>query len=87
MEEAEELLQSKLNTASLSKSNAEEDMEFLRDQITTMEVSILFGLPNLGFCANPNLCYILDSFLDTARIYNWDVKMRRIAKASKAGTA
>ncbi|KAJ9084361.1 hypothetical protein DSO57_1025365 [Entomophthora muscae] len=62
LSEAEELLQSKLNTATNSKSNAEEDMEFLRDQITTMEVN-------------------------TARIYNWDVKMRRISKASKAVSA
>ncbi|KAJ9078760.1 hypothetical protein DSO57_1003224 [Entomophthora muscae] len=62
LSEAEELLQSKLNTATNSKSNAEEDLEFLRDQITTMEVN-------------------------TARIYNWDVKMRRISKASKAVSA
>lgn len=42
MEEARELLQSKLDLAQTSKRSAEEDLEFLRDQITTMEVSILF---------------------------------------------
>jgi hypothetical protein len=32
--EAEELLQSKLSTAKTSLSNCEEDMDFLREQIT-----------------------------------------------------
>jgi hypothetical protein len=32
--EAEELLESKLNTAKQSLANCEEDMEFLREQIT-----------------------------------------------------
>ncbi|CAJ0751835.1 14231_t:CDS:2, partial [Entrophospora sp. SA101] len=34
-----------------------EDLEFLREQITTMEVN-------------------------TARVYNWDVKKRRVEKSS-----
>ncbi|KAF2470335.1 Prefoldin, subunit 3 [Lindgomyces ingoldianus] len=37
--EAEELLQSKLATAKQSFANCEEDMEFLREQITTLEVA------------------------------------------------
>lgn len=37
--EAEELLRSKLSTAKLSLANCEEDMEFLREQITTLEVA------------------------------------------------
>ncbi|KAF2661651.1 Prefoldin, subunit 3 [Lophiostoma macrostomum CBS 122681] len=37
--EAEELLKSKLSTAKQSLSNCEEDMEFLREQITTLEVA------------------------------------------------
>lgn len=37
--EAEELLQSKLKTAKQSLANCEEDMEFLREQITTLEVA------------------------------------------------
>ncbi|KAF2001052.1 Prefoldin, subunit 3, partial [Amniculicola lignicola CBS 123094] len=37
--EAEELLRSKLSTAKLTLSNCEEDMEFLREQITTLEVA------------------------------------------------
>jgi len=51
-DEAEELLQSKLSAAKQNLSNCEEDLEFLREQITTMEVA-------------------------TARVYNWDVTMRR----------
>ncbi|KAF2204097.1 prefoldin subunit [Delitschia confertaspora ATCC 74209] len=37
--EAEELLKSKLSTAKQSLANCEEDMEFLREQITTLEVA------------------------------------------------
>jgi hypothetical protein len=58
LEEAQDLLSSKLGTAKLSLSNAIEDLDFLRDQITTMEVN-------------------------TARVYNWDVKQRRLAKAQE----
>ncbi|KAF2798239.1 Prefoldin, subunit 3 [Melanomma pulvis-pyrius CBS 109.77] len=37
--EAEDLLQSKLSTAKTSLANCEEDLEFLREQITTLEVA------------------------------------------------
>nr|XP_036580208.1 prefoldin subunit 3 [Colletotrichum truncatum]KAF6788040.1 prefoldin subunit 3 [Colletotrichum truncatum] len=40
IDEAETLLESKLSTAKLSLSNCEEDLDFLREQITTMEVAI-----------------------------------------------
>ncbi|KAI9594743.1 prefoldin subunit 3 [Syncephalis fuscata] len=50
--EAIAMLNDKLSTAQRSLSNAEEDLEFLRDQITVTEVN-------------------------TARVYNWDVKTRR----------
>lgn len=43
-EEAKDLLTSKLDTAKNSLKNTLEDLEFLRSQITTMEVSILFFL-------------------------------------------
>ncbi|KAJ1645859.1 hypothetical protein LPJ64_002614 [Coemansia asiatica] len=57
LEEAQELLSSKLEIAEKNLEEASEDLEFLRDQITTMEVN-------------------------TARVYNWDVKQRRIAKSA-----
>ncbi|PHH87939.1 hypothetical protein CDD83_8216 [Cordyceps sp. RAO-2017] len=40
IEEAETLLCSKLDTAKTTLSNCEEDLDFLREQITTMEVAI-----------------------------------------------
>lgn len=47
-----ELLQSKLQVAQTSLDNTIEDLEFIREQITVMEVN-------------------------TARVYNYDVKRRR----------
>lgn len=38
--EAETLLDGKLSTAKQSMSNCEEDLDFLREQITTMEVAL-----------------------------------------------
>jgi hypothetical protein len=40
VDEAETLLETKLTTAKTSLSNCEEDLDFLREQITTMEVAI-----------------------------------------------
>ncbi|KAJ2893709.1 hypothetical protein MKZ38_008314 [Zalerion maritima] len=40
IDEAEELLDGKLKAAGLSLSNCEEDLDFLREQITTMEVAV-----------------------------------------------
>ena len=50
--EAIELLKSKFDAANTSLNNAIEDLEFIREQMTVMEVN-------------------------TARVYNWDVKRRR----------
>ncbi|KAI8646748.1 Prefoldin subunit-domain-containing protein [Parasitella parasitica] len=61
-EEAKDLLTSKLNTAKNSLKNTLEDLEFLRSQITTMEVN-------------------------TARVYNWDVKQRRLLREQQASSA
>lgn len=47
-----ELLSSKLEAANVSLNNTVEDLEFIREQMTVMEVN-------------------------TARVYNWDVKRRR----------
>ncbi|KAH8593879.1 Prefoldin subunit-domain-containing protein [Bisporella sp. PMI_857] len=55
IDEAEELLSTKLSAAKQNKANCEEDLDFLREQITTMEVA-------------------------TARVYNWDVTMKRKEK-------
>ncbi|KAI0060072.1 Prefoldin, subunit 3 [Artomyces pyxidatus] len=55
-----DLLRSKLDAAQTSLNNTVEDLEFLREQLTVMEVN-------------------------TARVYNWDVKRRR-EKKEKAAT-
>lgn len=47
-----ELLKSKLEAANTGLGHAVEDLEFIREQMTVMEVN-------------------------TARVYNWDVKRRR----------
>ncbi|KAL1305988.1 hypothetical protein AAFC00_004122 [Neodothiora populina] len=54
--EAETLLSDKLEAAKSGLEHCEEDLNFLREQITTLEVA-------------------------TARVYNWDVGMRRKEKA------
>lgn len=54
--EAESLLESKLSTAQGSLESCEEDLDFLREQITTLEVA-------------------------TARVYNWEVTMKRKEKS------
>ncbi|KAI1315986.1 hypothetical protein EDD11_010568 [Mortierella claussenii] len=61
VEEAADLLVSKLEGALKTLKNTEEDLVYLRDQITTMEVN-------------------------TARVYNWDVKQRRLARAKAEAT-
>lgn len=54
------LLRSKLSAAEASLKATVEDLEFLREQLTVMEVN-------------------------TARMYNWDVKRRRGRQAETAG--
>ncbi|KAI8591635.1 Prefoldin subunit-domain-containing protein [Geranomyces variabilis] len=58
--EASDLLTQKLASARTSLEQVDEDLEFLRDQITTMEVN-------------------------TARVYNYDVKLRRARKDAGGG--
>ena len=53
------LLRSKLESAQKSLASVIEDLEFLREQITIMEVN-------------------------TARVYNWDVKGRRELREKEA---
>jgi len=57
LEDADGLLSKNLSNATKNLSQVEHDLDFLRNQCTTTEVTM-------------------------ARIYNWDVKRRRAAKAS-----
>lgn len=54
------LLKSKLEIAQSTLDNTIEDLEFLREQLTIMEVN-------------------------TARVYNWDVKRRRDRRLREEG--
>eukprot|EP00126_Sphaerothecum_destruens_P002501 Sdes_comp15931_c0_seq2m5070 len=56
VDEAHSLLEKNLQIAQSSSLKLDDDLSFLREQITTMEVNM-------------------------ARVYNWDVKRRRTAKA------
>ena len=49
IEEAKDLLTQKLSSQETSMKTCQEDLEFLREQITTMEVNIgiLYPLPRL----------------------------------------
>lgn len=55
LSEAINLLSTKLASAQQALKNTIEDLEFLREQVTVMEVN-------------------------TARVYNWDVKRRRLRR-------
>ncbi|KZV91872.1 prefoldin subunit [Exidia glandulosa HHB12029] len=55
LNEAAELLESKKSAAEQNLAHVDEDLEFLREQQTVMEVN-------------------------TARVYNWDVRRRRLAR-------
>jgi hypothetical protein len=72
IEEAEALLQSKLKTSQDSLQSSEEDLDFLREQITVCVPS---------HC-NKSLTWPQTMEVATARVYNWDVAERRKLKAS-----
>ena len=57
--EAIDLLRSKLQVAEQNLSNITSDLEYLKEQVTIMEVN-------------------------TARVYNWDVKRRRELREKEA---
>lgn len=48
IDEAQALLEKNLSTATKNLESLEEDLDFLRDQFTTTEVSILFEVEMLG---------------------------------------
>lgn len=76
--EAEELLDSKLEVAQSSLSNCEDDLDFLREQITVRQLSICNG-PGTWLTSRQTM------EVATARVYNWDVGQRRKDKAEGKG--
>lgn len=83
--EAETMLDEKLNAAESSLQNCEEDLEFLREQITVS----LFGLREAWGWDIGDFANAFDSLqtleVATARVYNWDVVERRKDKADGKG--
>ena len=75
--EAETLLQTKLSGAQQSLSNCEEDLDFLREQITVR--------PSLRCIVESELTWRQTLEVAMARVYNWDVTMKRKEKAEDAG--
>jgi hypothetical protein len=63
-----------------------DDMGFLRNQITTTEVTQRFGSVEHLFAptdhATRPLCHLL-SQVNMARVFNWDVKSRRVKKTDE----
>lgn len=76
LDEAETLLTSKLAAAKQSHSNCEEDLEFLREQIT-VSIGCLLGPPDLLKLT----CRDQTMEVAIARVYNWDVVQKRKEKA------
>jgi hypothetical protein len=73
IDEGEELLASKLAAAKKSLTNCEEDLDFLREQITVS----LHGSRHVSANASDA---IQTMEVATARVYNWDVTMKRKEK-------
>lgn len=70
--EAEELLESKLNAAKTSLANCEEDLDFLREQVTVSFTAIYL----LRRCL-ANVYALQTMEVAVARVYNWDVVQKR----------
>lgn len=80
IEEAESLLESKLSAAKQNLGNCEEDLDFLREQMT-----VSTGHPSFGECRGlwfTSRAKTLE--VATARVYNWDVTQKRKEKAEQA---
>jgi hypothetical protein len=80
LEEAETLLGDKLDAAQSSLANCQEDLDFLREQITVclklLDMSTL----------KAELTRLKTMEVATARVYNWDVNQRRLEKQSEGGS-
>lgn len=81
IDEAETLLSSKLSTANLSLSNCEEDLDFLREQITV-------SLTLAGTTATVTKIDSLQTMeVAIARVYNWEVVQKRKEKGDDKDTS
>lgn len=90
IDEAEELLDAKLSGAMKSLENCEEDLDFLREQIT---VGTYRGSSTSSAIRRLLITYPGSKTMEVAiaRVYNWDVVQKRKERAeaeknSKKGT-
>ena len=74
IDEAEELLATKLSAAKQNLANCEEDLDFLREQIT-----VRISANELYTALYWVLLLMSNQTMEvaTARVYNWDVTMKR----------
>lgn len=76
--EAETLLGSKLSSAQQSLDNCQEDLDFLREQIT-VRCSLAFEgrVEGVAVGQEDHTDDVQTMEVATARVYNWDVQQRR----------
>ncbi len=77
--EAEELLASKLSAAKQNLANCEEDLDFLREQITVRGHEQYLG----SYGERIKLICEKTMEVATARVYNWDITMKRKEKSGQ----
>jgi hypothetical protein len=86
--EAEELLSNKLSAAQQSLSNCEEDLDFLREQVTVrvttssprpayFPAQTMLQLLQLSIFSSANVSLFQTMEVATARVYNWDISQKR----------
>ena len=77
IDEAETLLSTKFKAATQSLKNCEEDLDFLREQVTVCLVLRFAFFAGGGFANAGN---IQTMEVAVARVYNWDVVQKRKEK-------
>lgn len=78
IDEAQALLESKLKAAKTSLSNCEEDLDFIREQITASNNCSF--LPALETRKQKTNMLAQTMEVATARVYNWEVVQKRKEK-------
>lgn len=83
IDEAQQLLEQKLRAAQTSRRNCEEDLEFLREQITVRFLLLLLCVLLPLFTDSLTLSLSLQTMeVAIARVYNWDVVQKRKEKTA-----
>jgi hypothetical protein len=101
--EAEDLLSNKLSAAQQSLSNCEEDLDFLREQVTVRAITrpFTFRIPHYHptnstrtitaatFSLERPLMFPSFQTMEvaTARVYNWDISQKRKEEKEAGGSS